>query len=96
MRYAPHFTLFALGALISVAVAVDPFNGKDLKEGWSFKKEPNHQSHWKVGAAMLNPGDPRTLKVGPGSELVNDLAAAGGGWTSTPIRSSAMWSSSWR
>jgi hypothetical protein len=52
----------------------EPFNGKDLS-GWKFKG-PEAKSRWKVGAASLDPADPKKFAVGEGSELVN---AAGGG-----------------
>ncbi len=48
----------------------EPFNGKDLT-GWHTKGDPQ-QSHWTVGTASLDPGDPAKLQATPeGTELIN-------------------------
>ena len=49
------------------------FNGKDLT-GWT-AKPPKERSHWVVGKASLNPGNPSQLTVaGSGQELINKVA----------------------
>jgi hypothetical protein len=50
---------------------VKPFNGKSLA-GWKPKAEGTTKSQWTVGAAKLDPADPKKLKVTPGgNELIN-------------------------
>lgn len=63
----------AEGALV-VEDKVEPFNGKNLDD-WLFKKPGANQSpRWVVGAASLNPEDPRTFKVDAnGDQLINNV-----------------------
>jgi hypothetical protein len=49
---------------------MEPFNGRNL-EGWT-TKAPQDRSYWTVGAAELNPDNPRELIVsGAGNQLIN-------------------------
>ncbi len=54
-----------------ISIADDkPFNGKNL-DGWT-TKEPKDRSHWKVGAATLNPANLAEISfAADGSQLVN-------------------------
>jgi len=51
---------------------VELFNGKDLS-GWKVKGNPA-KNHWTVGKAVLDPANPKNLKVTPGG---NDMINAG-------------------
>ncbi len=42
--------------------AVMPFNGQNL-HGWRLKPHPKNTSHWVPGAPVLDPNDPRELRV---------------------------------
>jgi len=69
MQYT-RLTQIALLMLFTTAVAVEPFNGKDLT-GWKLKRGKN-KSHWTPGSASINEKDPRALNVQPdGTELIN-------------------------
>lgn len=57
-----------------VVQTVHPFNGKDL-EGWTLSGYVK-RSHWQVGAAKVDPSDPKKLIVEPASGG-GDLVSAG-------------------
>ena len=65
--------------LIAQEIA-EPFNGKNL-DGWQFRKPGASQSpRWVVGAASLNPQDPRTFKVDAnGAQIINNVTGHGQG-----------------
>jgi hypothetical protein len=69
-------SFFALVFASPGAESVKPFNGKNL-DGWK-QKGSKAKSHLTVGAARLDPGNPRALVVSKvGHELIN---AKGGGF----------------
>ncbi len=69
--------LLALTAAAFAADAVSPFNGKDLT-GWKGRAKEDKTGGWTVGAASLDPKDPRQLIADPaGHELVNISAGHG-------------------
>jgi len=54
-----------------------PFDGKSL-DGWKPKVEGNTKSQWGVGAAKIDPSDPKKLTLSPGGqELVNVTSGHG-------------------
>jgi len=73
--YALVFTSLAAALFSPLAVADEPFNGKDLK-GWHFKN-PAEKSKWTVGTASVSQKNPKLLDVKTGEgQLINNLPAA--------------------
>ena len=74
-----------------LALADNPFNGKDL-EGWSFKKKGNLKSNWVTGTPHLDGANPKALKAGEtGGAMVNVVTGHG---QSIDIYSDQKWGSS--
>ncbi len=78
-------TARALGVVVLAALTVtafgagvvEPFNGKNL-DGWKPKPEGNTTSQWVVGAAKVDPANPKLLVVTPGGhELINHTKGHG-------------------
>jgi len=66
--------IFGLGLLLLTAsvAATEPLNGKDLDRWQTKPNQHKWPSHWTVGAATLNPADPRQFVVSAeGQELIN-------------------------
>jgi len=77
MKAAAIVSAFVI-ALAAVVVAaeeaakpVEPFNGKDLT-GWKCRSSDPARNMWKVGAATLDPNNPKAVIVAPlGHDLIN-------------------------
>jgi len=75
----PRCTLLTLAAILLAAPharAERPFNGRDL-DGWTTKPHGQNPSHWTVGAAQLDPRDPRKFVVEKGGDQLVNAAAHG-------------------